>query len=262
MIIANWNFERRGPQTRKAQIMMERLADARPDLVCLTEAYEGSTQAFGGCEVSVRGVVWSKAKGGERKVVLWSPAPWRDVDLAGPPGCAAGAYLSGVTRVAGQDVVVIGVCIPYAFASPLGLEPRAKPWTQHIAFLHGLQLAIAERPRGMPCIVMGDYNQFVPRTWGSKAAAAALQAALADLKVGTAGPMPSVDRPAIDHIAHSAHLTCESVVTLSNIGPQGERLSDHYGVVGRFRLNGALQGAGPSLRRPPFGPSFERRVLQ
>jgi hypothetical protein len=231
MIVATWNFERRGPHTPKAQTMMDRLSAERPALVCLTEAHEGSTAALGGHEIAVRGVVWSRAKETERKVVLWSAQPWRGLDIAGPNGCEAGAYLSGVTNVNGVDVWVVGVCIPYSFASPLGAEPRARPWSQHITYLRGLKTAIENRPRDLPCIVLGDYNQFVPRIWGSKAAAAALSDALGDLLVSTSGPMKGLAKPAIDHIAHCGKLSAANVRTLSNIGDRGERLSDHYGMV-------------------------------
>lgn len=231
MIVATWNFERRAVETHKAQTMMARLLKVTPTLVCLTEAHQGSTAALGGHEIAVRGVVWSRAKESERKVVLWSAQPWRGIDETGPEGCQAGAYLSGVTNVDGIDVWVVGVCIPYSFASPLGAPTKAKPWSQHLAYLRGLETAIANRSRDMPCIVLGDYNQFIPRIWGPKAAAAALSNALGDLLVSTSGPMEGVARPAIDHVAHCRKLSAASIQTLSNIGPGGDRFSDHYGLV-------------------------------
>jgi hypothetical protein len=53
--VLNWNVERRTPHTRQAGVMIERAAARRPDVICLTEAYDGSTASLGGYEIADRG---------------------------------------------------------------------------------------------------------------------------------------------------------------------------------------------------------------
>ena len=97
-VVVNWNFERRGPNSRQAATMMDRIATEHPDVVCLTEAHEGSTTMLDGHEIAARGATWSfNRRESERLVVLWSSHPWRDVDAAGNDGTATGG--AGGTRI-------------------------------------------------------------------------------------------------------------------------------------------------------------------
>lgn len=78
--------------------MMERVVESRPDLICLTEAYEGSTAPLGGHEIADLGAAWSNSRhDGESLALLWSPNPWDEVDAVGNDGTATGGYISGIT---------------------------------------------------------------------------------------------------------------------------------------------------------------------
>lgn len=230
LTVATWNLERQAPDRPRAGVMLSRLAALQPHLLCLTEAHVHSTRDLGGHAVSTPGVSWSKAAETERKVVLWSRHPWREIDERGAPGCETGAFVQAVTETPLGLIRVIGVCIPYHFASPLGLTPKAKPWSQHLRFLEGLATVVDARDGATPCMLLGDFNQVIPCIWGPKAAASALIGALGDLAVVTKGPLPNINKPAIDHIAHCARMRATRVWGLSDRGDQGERLSDHFGV--------------------------------
>lgn len=229
MRIVNWNIERQSPDTRRARIMMERVSALEPDVVCLTEAFEGSTDVLGGYEISTRGVAWSKEKVGERKVVLWSRHPWNEPDLGSSEALRSGAYVAATTQTPLGVMHIVGVCIPYSFASPLGMIPKARPWSQHLAFLEGLGHALGKDDTS-PTILVGDFNQFIPRIWGSKAASAALQQTLGPLAICTSGIIDGVDRPTVDHIALSPNLLCRSIVGIDEHDETGRQLSDHFGL--------------------------------
>ncbi|WP_084558363.1 endonuclease/exonuclease/phosphatase family protein [Mesorhizobium sp. LNJC394B00] len=234
-LFVTWNIERRCPSSRQARTMIERIAALSPDVVCLTEAFEGSTAELGGFEISVTGVFWSREAALERKVVLWSRNPWTDVDPLGNQELQTGGFIAAITTTPLGDIRVLGVCIPYHLASPMSVAPRCPAWSQQLLYLSGLRRLIASRTAGLPMVVLGDYNQFVPRIWGSKAASLALSDALNDLSVCTGGKIEVVNRPAIDHMALSPELRPFSVNGIDEHDANGRKLSDHFGVAVRVR---------------------------
>lgn len=234
--IINWNIERQAPSKRRAQIMMERISALSPDVICLTEAFEGSTTTLGGFEISVRGVAWSKEAPGERKVVLWSRNPWINADFGLAKPLQSGAYIAATTRTPLGDIEIIGICIPYNFASPYGETPKARPWTQHLIFLEGLKQAMIDRDPAAHTILMGDFNQYIPRIWGSKAANSALEGALGTLTICTGGVIDGVGRPTIDHVALSPQLLAQSTSGIDEHDENGRKLSDHFGLVVRVSM--------------------------
>lgn len=227
----NWNLERQPPGSRRAAALLARIADARPDVACLTEAFEGSAAGLGGHAVSLAGASWaSRRRDDERLVVLWSRAPWREVAVGGA-GTEAGACLSGVTETPLGAVRVVGICAPHHAASPVGRAERAPMWSEQAAFWRGLAAVLRGLDPATPTIVVGDFNQFAPRIWGSKAASAAMFAALEGLEVATAGLIAGVGEPTLDHMACSRGLRAAAVRGVSRFGEDGAALSDHFGVV-------------------------------
>jgi endonuclease/exonuclease/phosphatase family metal-dependent hydrolase len=232
--VATWNIERRAPDTRQAKILLDRIQALAPDIVCLTEAFEGSTSCLGGFEISVRGVSWASEVAAERKVVLWSKQPWDDIDMEGNDDLRSGAFLSATTATPIGRIRISGLCMPHGFASPTGMVPKLRPWSEHLRFLAGLQPLLANRDRKIPTIALGDFNQFWPRIWGPKAATAALGHALCDLQICTNGLIEGVGRPAIDHIAASPDLVAVSTRGIDEHDADGRKLSDHFGVSATF----------------------------
>lgn len=226
--IVTWNIERQAPGSRKAKIMLERIAALSPDIVCLTEGFEGSTAILGGFEISVSGVSWADEAPTERKVVLWSKHPWAEIAGDLHERLQSGAYLEAASLTPIGRIRFLGVCIPYHFASPAGVLPKARPWSEQLRFIGGLRSATTGMP-DQTTVVLGDFNQYFPRIWGSKAASAVLIEALGDFQICTAGPIPGVDHPAIDHIALSPDLEAISVTGIDE--HDGQRLlSDHFGL--------------------------------
>ncbi|MHB9470835.1 endonuclease/exonuclease/phosphatase family protein [Mesorhizobium sp. W050] len=233
---ANWNIQRQPPNKPQARMMIERIAALSPDVVCLTEAFEGSTKDLGGFEISVRGVLWSQELALERKVVLWSREPWVDADLSGNEAVQSGGFVSAVTTTALGEVRVVGVCVPYHLASPVDVASKCPAWSQQIKYLMGLKSKISSRPQTMPMILMGDFNQYVPRIWGSKAASSALIEAICDLSICTSGQVKELNRPTIDHIALSPELFATSVIGVDEHDETGKKLSDHFGVCAHVQI--------------------------
>ena len=165
--------------------------------------------------------------GQRRKVVLWSREGWRDVDRATRDVFPRGRLVAGTTSTPIGDVRVIGICIPWSGAH---MSKDRKKWESHLSFLEGLQSQITDLK--LPTLVLGDYNQRVPRDRTvPRHVSAALQAALTDkLTLATSGLLQPIEKPSIDHIAHSDHVVASRVGTLSNLSEDGTRISDHFGV--------------------------------
>jgi hypothetical protein len=213
--------------------MLERARAAAPDIICLTEAHLGSLDELGGHAIAVAGRVWSKTDAGERKVLLWSPNIWSDVIYG---GIGTEALVAAVTETALGPVRFIGVCIPYHMAAPLGLKPRPKPWSIHLAYLKGLKDILARLDTHVPSIIAGDFNQRIPRIHTPHAVHAALLDAIGGYRVATEGAIPGINKASIDHIAHGPELAAEHVFGISNIAADGKHLSDHFGVAADLYL--------------------------
>lgn len=228
--ILTWNLERNGPSSSKGRELGARILAQSADLVCLTEAHEGSASALGYYEISAEGAHWSARKPSERKVTLGSKAPWTAVDDYGGEGLESGAFIAGTTQSPFGLVRVVGLCIPYHAASPFGQRPKARQWSEHLRFLDALHAYLAARAHDPPLVIIGDYNQFLPRIWGSKAAHAKLLEALGTATVVTSGRLRIVERPSVDHIALSGELCARDVWGIDEHDIRGKRLSDHFGV--------------------------------
>lgn len=230
----NWNLERQQPGSRRAMVMLGRIAEARPDVACLTEASEDSVRDLGGHTVSLTGASWSsRRRDDERLVVLWSREPWREVAPGGPL-TDSGACLSAVTETPLGALRLIGICAPHHAASPVGRTDRAPMWSEQVAFWRGLEMVLRGADVATPTVVVGDFNQFVPRIWGSKAASAAMFSALECLEIVTMGIIAGVGEPTIDHVACSRGLAAMEVRGVSRFAEDGSALSDHFGVVVRL----------------------------
>ena len=180
---------------------------------------------------------------GRRKVLLWSKEAWRDVDRSGHPSLPTGRFVSGVTRTPLGDVQIIGVCIPWSGAHVSTGRRDRRRWQDHLAYLSALSAVIPRRIERL--IVIGDYNQKVPRTHAPVAAYSLLREAILNrLTVATGGKIEPLGEAIIDHVAHSPDLTAHSVWGLSKLVDEGPLLSDHNGVcVTLVRTGGPTESA-------------------
>jgi len=167
-------------------------------------------------------------------VVLWSRNPWTLVDTGKKVGLEQDAFIAARTTTPIGAIAVAGVCIPYKSATPYGSEVRSPQWNEHRRFLSGLRRFVADREREAPQVILGDFNQRLPRAHQPVGIAATLLETLGDLKVSTTGVLAVVDRPTIDHIGVSYGLDVDGVAGIDERDENGKNLSDHFGVRARI----------------------------
>ena len=239
-----WNVQWQRAGTARGAAVRAVIADHAPDLVCLTEATADllprdrcitSAADFGG-----------PTRPGRRKVLLWSARPWEAVDDVGDPQLPPGRFVRGRTATPAGPVDVIGVCIPWDGAHVRLGRRDARPWEEHQRFLDGLRPLLDRAPaEAARTLLLGDFNQTLPRTRAPRAVHEKLMATLGPrLTVATAGPVAGQDHLSIDHLAHGAALRAVGVELIPNRFGADGRISDHAGLV--ITLAAAEASAQPS----------------
>jgi len=138
-------------------------------------------------------------------------------------------------------VTFLGVCIPWRDAHVRTGRKDRSPWEDHSAYLMGLKRLLARRREQRPLVVLGDFNQRMPRRNAPRRVFQLLEEAMADLVWATAGAVPGLDEPVIDHLVHSPDLRAMKVQGLDSRDEMGNRLSDHPGIV----IDMATKGIDP-----------------
>lgn len=225
--IATWNIEWKASGSRQAGLMRERVLACDPEIVCLTEGYADFFSGEGHL-IEAESDYGYPSIFGRRKVLLWSRRPWAGVDCIGDRAMPAGRFVAGQTETSIGTLTVIGVCIPWRDAHVSSGRRDRERWQDHLAYLDGLTRYVQQwRER---TVIIGDFNQRIPRTYVPTHVHEALLDCLAGYSVATAGPLPPNGQGSIDHLAHTIDLRSSEVRTLSNVGADGERLSDHFGI--------------------------------
>ncbi|MYE32509.1 MAG: endonuclease/exonuclease/phosphatase family protein [Chloroflexi bacterium] len=223
--ILTWNVEKVTPKSwKKAPVILDRIDQHKPEVVCLTEAHIDLLQGY---VIASQPDFGLGEVGGQRKVVLWSSEPWRDIEETGDDSMPPGRFVRGVTQTSLGEVTVIGVCIPWADALK---HAGYQKWRAHEEYLDRLAEVLRYAPTER-VVVMGDFNQ---RMRKGSTAPLHLQSALRDafppgMTIAT-GAVGFRGRRTIDHIALSDDLVVESIDVVSNINVGGTRLSDHFGI--------------------------------
>lgn len=226
--VITWNVEWRQRSSKAADIIRERIWAHDPDVICLTET-PADFLASGGHIIEGRADWGYPMKGNRRKVLLWSKQPWTNVNQVGHPDLPPGRFVSGQTSTSIGEVAVVGVCIPWSGAHVTTGRRDRKRWDDHLTYLKYLS-GVLEKV-AQPAIVLGDFNQAIPRRTAPVDAFRALEAAVCGrFDVATSGCIEPIGGFAIDHVAHSRDLRSGGVVGLSATGPTGEKLSDHFGL--------------------------------
>lgn len=227
--IGIWNAEWAAPGTDRGRETTQLLDSLACDVLCVTEVALSLLTSTGYAIDSDPDYGYPR-DGDRRKVVLWSLQPWSDVDRLGSPELPSGRFVSGVTETALGPIRVVGVCIPWRDAHVrTGRRDRA-PWEDHLCFLKGLS-TVLERASPLPTVLLGDFNQRIPRARQPERIARALSAAIESLRVVTDGEVAGVERTLIDHIALSRELDAVDVLGVPRRSSTGVRLSDHDGAV-------------------------------
>jgi endonuclease/exonuclease/phosphatase family metal-dependent hydrolase len=229
--IVVWNAAWATPSGDRGRELARRIADQAPDIICLTEATTDFPLPDGHLITSSADYGY-KAPAKRRKVLLWSRSPWTHVDTADDSGLPSGRFARGRTNVGFGELEVWGVCIPWSAAHVnTGRKDRVR-WEDHLSYLGVLRGMLASASRGSR-IVAGDYNQRVPRHRSPVRAAEALEAALGELRLATAGKHGDRGVQLIDHLAHTDDLA-PSGVELLPADHGDKKLTDHVGVVLRL----------------------------
>ncbi|MXO52378.1 hypothetical protein GRI42_13790 [Erythrobacter gaetbuli] len=219
LTVATFNTEWRRAHSDDAVLIRERLG--RVDIVCLTEA----DRKFFGEEGHV--LAAAGPDGSRTKVLLWSRQPWTAVDEG--ESALAGYYLAATTDTALGPLRVYGIVIPYRFSGVRYGNPKRQTWELHRAFLTALDDRLPNRPERS--IVLGDFNQRIPRKYQPQSIFDELdRVVLGKFAPATAGLIAGIERQAIDHICLSPDLQLQHLDAISNVGPAGRLISDHFGL--------------------------------
>jgi endonuclease/exonuclease/phosphatase family metal-dependent hydrolase len=220
-----WNAQWAARGTERGRATIRLLDSLAGDVLCVTEVELGLLAETGHAIDSDPDYGYARVRD-RRKVVLWSRQPWTEVDRMGAPELPGGRLVSGVTETPGGPLRFIGVCIPWRDAHVrTGRRDRA-PWEDHLRFLRGLPRAV--RRLGLPTVLLGDFNQRVPRARQPGHVAKALTGALAPLRIVTEGDVQGIDRRLIDHVAIGPELEAGE---LRGVPGRSIGLSDHDGAV-------------------------------
>lgn len=227
--IVNWNIEWRRRSKPLGAELFARIQKQDPDIACICEGHTDFLSDTGHAIFSDPDYGYP-IRDGRRKVALWSRSPWHEIDTVGSEGFPPGRIVSGVTQVALGQMRVVGVCIPWSHAHVTSGRRDAKAWDEHRRYLHSLSTYLRTLA-ATPLILIGDFNQTLPRTRAPKDVHESLVNALpASLDVVTVGAIPDVDRQTLDHVAISEDLSVSNIAGLSNLAEDGSQLSDHFGI--------------------------------
>ena len=229
MRIATWNVG--WAAGRRQWLVRERLAALDADVIAVTEGTaavlpDGYAVATGDADWGYR-----VQKPDRRKVLLASRRPMRDVSTTGPHGMPGGRLISATIGDRDQAVRVHAVCVPWSHAHVSTGRRDAAVWSEHEAYLHGLREILERDDPGLPRIVIGDFNQRVPRGRQPQRMHDLLLACLGDLRIATSGILPGLAAAGVNHIAASPVIDVDDVEGISRRGPVGRLLSDHDGVI-------------------------------
>ena len=238
--VGTWNTEWAKPGSPKGNRVSEALADPDCDILCVTEGYAEILPGDG--HVIDAGTGWGyPVVEGRRKVLLWSKrpwsGPWSDVDPVRSDGIPGGRFVAGTTQTDAGPLVVIGACIPWAGAHVSSGRRDRQRWEDHERWLAGFKTR-RYRQATEWTIVLGDFNQVIPRKRAPKRVYELLRRAFEGLTFATAGELEGAPGLAIDHIAHTSDMELTGDIGIwPRRSEQGQRFSDHFGVWSDFGLS-------------------------
>ena len=163
-------------------------------------------------------------------MLLWSRYPLVDPFQGDEFNLPEGRFIAGTVQPPVGDIRIYGVCIPWKDAHVRTGRKDRTPWEDHSTYLDGLR-QLVEQPKS-PLVVLGDFNQRIPRVSQPVLVAEQLSRCIDGLQVCTALPL---DNPLIDHIAVSNHFSFSNVEIIPDRDEHG-KLSDHRGAIVKIAL--------------------------
>jgi len=227
--IATWNVEWATPETKAGKRIQQIIKQIDADIFVLTE---GCKELMPEGFVLDGGTDWGyeATDGRRRKVLLWSRYPLVDASDGDGFQLPGGRFIAATVQHPVGDIRIYGVCIPWKDAHVRTGRKDRTPWEDHSTYLEGLR-QLVEQPKS-PLVVLGDFNQRIPRVLQPVLVAEQLSRCMDGLQVCTALPL---DKPLIDHIAVSQELVSTKVQVIPDHDSEG-RLSDHRGVIAEFTI--------------------------
>ena len=235
--ITVWNVEWAMPRTPRGTFFQQRLVEPTTSVACVTEGFAALLPNHGDLMLADPDYGYP-LRPHRRKVMLWSRLPWRDVDLVGDPALPPGRFVAGTTETPIGDVRFIGVCIPWRDAHVRTGRRDRKPWADHLSYLRHLRSVLDRYADERPSVILGDFNQRVPRVRQPTEVYAALMATMQAMTFATAGRIGGAPTPSIDHVACTPDLMENAVRYLSPHDDGGGVMSDHFGVEVRLQRAG------------------------
>ena len=224
MRILLWNVEWATLKSIRGQEIQRIYRDVAPDIACITEGYLQFWENEGHVISSIEDYGYKITKG-RRKVILISSLEWKNVDEVGNQDLPNGRYCYGRTH----GLNIHGVCIPWKDANVRTGQKDKDTWEDHIQYLDSLKSLIEDKKE--KTIVLGDYNQRIPRKWSPQDVYTRLiETFEPNLTIATTGFIKEMDKQAIDHFASTHDINVKSISTINNyVGSL--QLSDHFGFV-------------------------------
>lgn len=227
-----WNLEWATPCSARGRYLKNEIEAFDPDIICLTESVPGMLP-YNGYSITSAPDYGYGIHSQKRKVLLWSKEPWVDVQSVGVNSIPSGRFVSGITK----GIRIVGVCIPWNRAHVSTGRRDRKPWQDHLAYLEGLK-EIVERLSNEPepLVLLGDFNQRIPKHRQPEAVYAALQEVLSNnMRLGTEGVLDPEGHLLLDHVATGTSVTFEIEEIHASTTKSGLKLSDHAGIFGNLR---------------------------
>ena len=203
------------------------------DIVCVTEGCADILPA-GGHAVDAGPDLGCGPEEAQRNVLLWSRQPWAAADIGISNVLPAGRLVAGITLTALGPLTVVGVCLPLRDANVRSGRKDRSQWQEHEAWLAGFE-SLPYRHAKRRTVVLGDFNQRVPRQSQPKAVHAAMLHAFEGFSFATAGDLEGAPGRALDHIAHTPDMAPAGRIGLwPRNDRRDRRLSERFGVWGDF----------------------------
>ena len=227
--LATWNVEWATPETKAGKRIQQIINQIDADIFVLTE---GCKELLPEGFVLDGGTDWGYESEDKRrrKVLLWSRYPLVDPFQGEGFQLPEGRFIAATVQHPVGDIRIYGVCIPWKDAHVRTGRKDRTPWEDHSTYLEGLRQLVEQEKS--PLVVLGDFNQRIPRVSQPVLVAEQLSRCMNGLQVCTALPL---DKPLIDHIAVSQELVSTKVQVIPDHDSEG-RLSDHRGVIAEFTI--------------------------
>lgn len=225
-----WNVQWQRARTDRGAAIRSIIAAHDPDLICLTESNLDLLDETG--RIVSDADFGYPIREDRRKVLLWSRWPWQAIDNFGDAALPKGRFVRGRLATPYGPLDVIGVCIPWSAAHVSTGRRDSRPWQEHTRYLDGLSHILDRADAPARTILLGDFNQAIPRRHAPIAVFERLEAIMRPrFAIATAGAIAGLPTAAIDHVAHGRDLAPISVTVLPNQTDDGRRLSDHTGLL-------------------------------